>query len=127
MISRSPRGFAPLIESEIFMDVHGVAAGVDPDPSATRSRICRMCATEVLLWGLKDWWVQERAKGGLAEHIMKRPDCLEGAQCSRQKEHGMLSLHFAARALPVTHIITFSTQLMLKNVSFCTPQSTNPA
>ena len=70
------------------MEVHAVAGGVDPDPAAPRQRICRVCATEVLLWGLRDWWVQERKKGFLEEEVMKRPDCAEGSRCSRQKEHG---------------------------------------
>lgn len=88
MILRSPRQFAPLIESEIFLDVHGVAAGVDPDPSAPRTRVCRMCAAEVLFWGLREWWAQERKKGFLEEHVLKRPDCVEGMQCPRQKDQG---------------------------------------
>lgn len=88
IITRSPRQFAPLIESDIFMDVHGVSGGADPGPNAPRNRICRMCATEVLLWGLKEWWVQERKKGFLEEHVMKRPDCPDGSACARQKDHG---------------------------------------
>lgn len=88
MITSSPRGFTPLIENDLFMDVHPVTAGIDPDPSAPRNRVCRMCATEILLWGLKEWWVLERRKGFLEEQILKRPDCLDGAMCSRQKDHG---------------------------------------
>ncbi|KAI0699101.1 hypothetical protein BC835DRAFT_1332276 [Cytidiella melzeri] len=87
MISRTPRQFAPMIESDLFIDVHGVTPGTDPDPSAPRNRICRMCATEVLLWGLREWWIKERKKGFLEDSILKRPDCLEGSQCIRQKEH----------------------------------------
>jgi hypothetical protein len=90
MISSMPRQFAPLIESDLFMDVHPVSPGVDPDPTAPRNRICRMCATEVLLWGLKEWWVQERKKGFLEDHIAKRPDCPDGGGCGRQKDAGEL-------------------------------------
>ncbi|OSD07204.1 hypothetical protein PYCCODRAFT_1381772, partial [Trametes coccinea BRFM310] len=86
-IQNQPRGFAPLIELEIFMDLHPVMGGVDPDPSAPRTRICRMCAAEVLLYGLRDWWIRERKKGFLEEHVMARPDCPEGSQCPRQKDH----------------------------------------
>ena len=102
MIMSMPRGFAPLIESDIFLDVHPVTAGTDPDPSAPRNRICRMCATEILLWGLREWWVIERRKGFLDEGILKRPDCPEGMACSRQKHHGAYMLpwaHFPSRLL----------------------------
>ncbi|KZT12057.1 uncharacterized protein LAESUDRAFT_733924 [Laetiporus sulphureus 93-53] len=92
-IQSQPRQFAPLIELDLFMDVHGVAGGVDPDLNAPRNRICRVCATEVFLWGLRDWWVRERRKGFLADWVVKRPDCPEGSLCSRQKDH-------------VNHIIT---------------------
>lgn len=88
MILRTPRQFAPLIESDLFVDVHGVTPGVDPDPSAPRNRICRMCATEILLWGLREWWIQERKKGFLEEALLKRPDCPEGNTCSRQRDQG---------------------------------------
>ncbi|KAI9058378.1 hypothetical protein FKP32DRAFT_1636390 [Trametes sanguinea] len=86
-IQSQPRQFAPLIELDIFTDLHPVMGGVDPDPSAPRTRICRMCAAEVLLYGLRDWWIRERKKGFLEEHVMARPDCPEGSQCPRQQEH----------------------------------------
>ncbi|KAH8104575.1 hypothetical protein BXZ70DRAFT_888072 [Cristinia sonorae] len=88
MILQTPRQFEPLFERDLFMDVHGVSGGVDPNPTAPRQKICRACATEVLLWGLRDWWVQERKKGFLEEAIMKRPDCPDGNECVRQKDHG---------------------------------------
>ncbi|KAI0345769.1 hypothetical protein BDW22DRAFT_911355 [Trametopsis cervina] len=88
MILRSPRQFAPLIELDLFADMHGVVAGNEPDPNAPRSRICRMCATEVLLWGLREWWIQERKKGLLEASVAQRPDCPQGGMCSRQKDHG---------------------------------------
>ncbi|KAI0771264.1 hypothetical protein BD413DRAFT_552367 [Trametes elegans] len=86
-LQRQPRQFAPLIELELFMDLHPVPGGVDPNPNAPRNRICRMCAAEVLLYGLRDWWIRERKKGFLEEHVMARPDCPEGSQCPRQKDH----------------------------------------
>jgi len=46
-----------------------------------------MCATEVLLYGLKDWWIRERKKGLLDTNIASRPDCPDGTTCRRQKEH----------------------------------------
>ncbi|OJT13976.1 hypothetical protein TRAPUB_9460 [Trametes pubescens] len=82
-----PRGFAPLIELDLFMDLHPVPGGIDPDPNAPRTRICRMCSAEVLLYGLRDWWIRERKKGFLEEHVMARPDCAQGGQCPRQKDH----------------------------------------
>ncbi|EMD39929.1 hypothetical protein CERSUDRAFT_46110 [Gelatoporia subvermispora B] len=87
-IQNQPRQFAPLIDSELFMDLYTVGGGVDPDPSAPRHKICRLCATEVLLFGLREWWVRERKKGFLDEAVLKRPDCPEGSACSRQKDHG---------------------------------------
>ncbi|KAI0632141.1 hypothetical protein C8Q77DRAFT_1218635 [Trametes polyzona] len=86
-IQGQPRQFAPLIELDLFVDLHPVPGGIDPNPNAPRTRICRMCAAEVLLYGLRDWWVRERKKGFLEEHIMARPDCPQGSQCARQKDH----------------------------------------
>ncbi|KAI0070394.1 hypothetical protein K474DRAFT_816152 [Panus rudis PR-1116 ss-1] len=88
MIQHSPRQFAPLFDLNLFENIHHVQGGVDPDPNAARRRICRLCAAEILLWGLRDWWVQERKKGFLEEEVMSRPDCPEGNGCTRQKEHG---------------------------------------
>ncbi|KZT19495.1 hypothetical protein NEOLEDRAFT_1077597 [Neolentinus lepideus HHB14362 ss-1] len=87
-LQSQPRGFAPLIELELFADVHGVASGTDPDPTAPRSRICRICATEVLLWGLRDWWIRERQKGFLEEDVLRRKDCPDGWGCQKQKDLG---------------------------------------
>ena len=77
-----------MIDLELFVDNHNVSPGVDPDPNAPRNRICRLCASEILLWGLRDWWVRERQKGFLEEDIMARKDCAEGQACSRQKDLG---------------------------------------
>jgi len=86
-----PRGFAPLIELDLFVDVHSVPPGPEPGLDAPRQRICRMCAAEVLLYGLKDWWIRERKKGLLDANIAERPDCPDGTTCRRQKEHGKVS------------------------------------
>ena len=88
-ILSQPRMFAPLIELDLFLDVHNVPAGPEPSIDSPRERICRMCATEVLLYGLKDWWVRERKKGFLDASVTERPDCPEGPTCRRQKEQGM--------------------------------------
>jgi hypothetical protein len=72
----------------LFVDIHSVTAGIDENPDAPRNRICRQCATEVMLWGIKDWWIRERQKGFLEETVTRRPDCKEGASCSRQKDLG---------------------------------------
>ncbi|KAH9922815.1 uncharacterized protein BXZ73DRAFT_51208 [Epithele typhae] len=86
-IQSQPRGFAPLIELDLFAEMYQVPGGADPGPSTPRTRICRLCATEVLLYGLREWWVRERRKGFLEEHVMARPDCPDGTQCPRQKNH----------------------------------------
>ncbi|KAI0269792.1 hypothetical protein BC834DRAFT_819972 [Gloeopeniophorella convolvens] len=86
-IQAQPRKFAPLVELDLFVDVHGVQPGPDPGPDAPRQRICRMCATEVLLYGLKDWWIRERRKAYLDGSLPDRPDCPEGPACRRQREH----------------------------------------
>ncbi|KAM5535019.1 hypothetical protein V8D89_011247 [Ganoderma adspersum] len=96
-IQNQPRQFAPLIEQEMFMDVHPVASGIDPDPRAPRRRICRVCAAEILLFGLREWWVRERKKGFLEPHVLARPDCPDGSQCPRQRHH--------AHAKEFNHII----------------------
>ncbi|KAG6910689.1 hypothetical protein DXG01_008733 [Tephrocybe rancida] len=80
-------GFKPLMELELFSDIHGVAPGIDPDPEAPRAYTCRHCATEVFLWGLREWWVRERQKGFLEETAMSRKDCPDGRMCMRQTEH----------------------------------------
>lgn len=88
-IQSQPRGFQPLIEANIFSDIHGVAAGMDPNPDSPRTRICRLCAAEVFLWGLKEWWIRERQKGFLEPNITSRKDCPDGSTCVHQKDLGM--------------------------------------
>lgn len=88
-IQKQPRGFMTLIELDLFTDIHGVTPGTEPNTNAPRNRICRPCAAEVLLWGLKDWWIRERQKGFLEEGLMNRNDCPEGSSCTLHKEdHG---------------------------------------
>jgi len=87
-IQSQPNGFRPLIELDLFVDIHSVTAGIDENPNAPRNRICRHCATEVMLWGIKEWWIRERQKGYLEETVTRRPDCKEGSSCSRQKDLG---------------------------------------
>ncbi|KNZ81289.1 E3 ubiquitin-protein ligase CHFR, partial [Termitomyces sp. J132] len=87
-IRSQPRGFKPLIERELFSDIHAVAPGVDPDPEAPRLNSCRHCASEVFFWGFKDWWVRERQKGFLEGVVMSRRDCPNGEACGRQTDHG---------------------------------------
>jgi E3 ubiquitin-protein ligase CHFR len=82
----SPNGFAPLLDLELFMDLHSVPAGPDPGPGTPRQRICRLCASEVMLWGLRDWWLRERSKGNVSAAVLERPNCVEGRLCQRQKD-----------------------------------------
>ncbi|KAA1469939.1 hypothetical protein DENSPDRAFT_652747 [Dentipellis sp. KUC8613] len=85
-ISHQPRKFAPLLERDLFTDVHNVVPGPDPGIDSPRQRICRMCATEVLLYGLRDWWVRERQRGFLDPSVMNRPDCPDGSHCEKQHD-----------------------------------------
>ncbi|KAH8113566.1 hypothetical protein DFH11DRAFT_1599391 [Phellopilus nigrolimitatus] len=71
----------PLIEQDLFMDMHAVAGGIDSDPSAPRRSICRLCAAEIFLYGLRDWWVRERRKAVLDGTLADRKDCPEGRNC----------------------------------------------
>jgi E3 ubiquitin-protein ligase CHFR len=87
-IQTQPGAFLPLIQLELFVDVHALPAGTDPDPDAPRSRICRQCAAEVFLYGLRDWFLRERQKGFLEESVLSRKDCQDGAECSRQRDLG---------------------------------------
>ncbi|KAG6897755.1 hypothetical protein C0992_011424 [Termitomyces sp. T32_za158] len=86
-IQSQPRGFKPLIERDLFSEMHGVAPGIDSDPEAPRVNVCRQCATEVFFWGFKDWWVRERQKGFLEEAVTNRKDCPDGEACGRQTDH----------------------------------------
>jgi E3 ubiquitin-protein ligase CHFR len=85
-VQSQPRGFSPLFEQDLFTDIHGVTPSPDLNPEAPRSNICRLCAAEVLLWGLREWWVRERQKGFLEETVTRRRDCPEGSGCERQRD-----------------------------------------
>lgn len=91
--------------------MHSVAAGIDDNPNALRNRICRHCATEVLLWGLKEWWIRERQKGHLDAAIANRPDCEQGSSCSRQKDLGT--------SHPERHLDLLRWHLTLSDFSTC--------
>ncbi|KAJ7600828.1 hypothetical protein C8J56DRAFT_911399 [Mycena floridula] len=96
-----PSAFKVLIENELFIDLHSVSAGIDPDPDAPRTRICRPCSSELLINGLKDWWIRERQKGFLEESVLSRKDCPDGSLCHRQKD--------LAHAKDFNHIPSIST------------------
>ncbi|KIY72468.1 hypothetical protein CYLTODRAFT_367464, partial [Cylindrobasidium torrendii FP15055 ss-10] len=87
-IQSSPAKFQPLFDLDLFSDLYSVGPTSDPTPNPERRRICRMCATEVLLWGLRDWWVRTRTLDPA------RVDCPEGGACERQKDLGAcVALH----------------------------------
>ncbi|KAF9651611.1 hypothetical protein BDM02DRAFT_3110352 [Thelephora ganbajun] len=85
-IQNTPEQFTPLFDQELFTDIHGVAGGIDPNPTAPRQKICRWCATEVFLWGIRDWWIRERRKGRVSTAILDKPDCTSGKSCRNQKD-----------------------------------------
>lgn len=87
-IQNTSERFTPLFDQDLFTEIHGVAGGVDPDPTAPRQKICRWCATEVFLWGIRDWWIRERRKGGVSAVILDKPDCPSGKSCRNQKDPG---------------------------------------
>lgn len=84
-----------------------------------------MCAAEVLVWGLKLWWIQERKKGFLEPSVLSRPDCAEGAECARQKDqtHAKECMYFLffspddASYLQFCRIYQSTTSLVLQNLS----------
>ncbi|CAE6421180.1 unnamed protein product [Rhizoctonia solani] len=59
-----------------------------PPPSSRRRRICRECATEMFLSGLKDWWSREMrtsiGKERLPVWVVSRRACETGESCSEQ-------------------------------------------
>lgn len=85
-IQNTPEQFTPLFDQDLFTEIHGVAGGVDPDPTAPRQKICRWCAAEVFLWGIRDWWIRERRKGRVSAAILSKPDCTSGKSCRNQKD-----------------------------------------
>ncbi len=78
-----------MFDADLFSDIHNVSpGGPDPDPSAPRRRICRLCASEVMLYGLREWWIEERRKGFLEGPMVERKDCADGRDCRRQQDLG---------------------------------------
>ncbi|CAE6503632.1 unnamed protein product [Rhizoctonia solani] len=63
-----------------------------PPPSSRRRRICRECATEVFLFGLKDWWAREMrtpiGKERLPVWVVSRQVCESGEACVEQMNNG---------------------------------------
>ncbi|KEP53223.1 putative RING finger protein [Rhizoctonia solani 123E] len=59
-----------------------------PTPPSRRRRICRECATEVFLSGLKDWWAREMrtpiGKERLPVWVVSRQVCGSGDACAEQ-------------------------------------------
>ncbi|KAG5639439.1 hypothetical protein H0H81_002310 [Sphagnurus paluster] len=102
-IQSQPRGFKPLMEMELFSDIHGVTPGTDSDPDGPRNNVCRQCSAEVFLWGLREWWVRERQKGFLEENIMKKTNCPDGRACDRQIDlsHAREFNHIFANPEPI--------------------------
>ncbi|KLO16760.1 hypothetical protein SCHPADRAFT_822691 [Schizopora paradoxa] len=87
--SSKPNGFAPMFDADLFTDIHNVSpGGPDPNPSAPRQKICRLCASEVMLYGLRDWWIEERRKGFLEGPMVDRKDCPDGRHCRKQQDLG---------------------------------------
>ncbi|KZW00890.1 hypothetical protein EXIGLDRAFT_745330 [Exidia glandulosa HHB12029] len=82
-LSTSPRGFATLVSSGLFNDVHGAGAA-DPESTAPRRRVCRDCAGEIFISSLMLWWVMERKKGDVDASVTNRPDCKSGPRCENQ-------------------------------------------
>lgn len=97
-VQSQPRGFATLIEQDVFSDIHGHGEQV-LNPERPMNGICRICALEILLWGIRDWWVRERWKGLLDENVMNRKDCVDGQTCSNQRDLGIRFLHLFIQPL----------------------------
>lgn len=91
-IVKQPQGFTALIDSGAFDDIHNVSGGEDPDPSAPRRRICRLCAAQVLVYGLKGWWIRERKKAKASGNFLIREDCPQGENCGRQVDPSVFSI-----------------------------------
>ena len=85
-VQKLPRGFGTLIDLELFSDIHAVAPGIELNPDAPRNRACRLCAAEIFLWGLKEWWLREREKGGPDAPNNTRRDCPDAATCTRYRD-----------------------------------------
>ncbi|EJC98998.1 uncharacterized protein FOMMEDRAFT_95139 [Fomitiporia mediterranea MF3/22] len=87
-IQSQPEGFRPLIEQDLFMDMHAVPPAAESEANAPRRLICRLCAAEVFLYGLRDWWVRERHNAVRDGILEARKDCPEGGSCTRIEDPG---------------------------------------
>ncbi|KJA23176.1 hypothetical protein HYPSUDRAFT_138038 [Hypholoma sublateritium FD-334 SS-4] len=97
-VQKLPRGFGTLIDLELFSDIHAVAPGIELNPDAPRNRACRLCAAEIFLWGLKEWWLREREKGPEVPGAARR-DCPDAATCTRRDDTGACSFCSDRRCL----------------------------
>ncbi|CAE6435348.1 unnamed protein product [Rhizoctonia solani] len=76
-----------------------------PPPSSRRRRICRECATEVFLSGLKDWWAREMCtpigKERLPVWVVSRQTCGNGDACAEQlnNDHAKSFCHVVGPAI----------------------------
>ncbi|KAJ3842804.1 hypothetical protein F5878DRAFT_359975 [Lentinula raphanica] len=84
-ILEQPGQFQPLIASELFTIAHS-GPSVEPESSDPPHKICRLCACEIFIWGIKDWWIRERRKAFVDKILMQRKDCPEGSACAMQSE-----------------------------------------
>lgn len=101
--TKLPQGFAVMIASGVFNDMHGPGIA-NPDPSAPRRKACRDCAGEIFISSLMLWWILERKKAQLDEHVAARPNCGNGPHCEMQSnlEHAKEFNHIIALADPNT-------------------------
>ncbi|CAE7195726.1 unnamed protein product [Rhizoctonia solani] len=90
---RAPNGStssipAPPSTTSILASSSTPSIPVPPLPSSRRRRICRECATEVFLSGLKDWWAREMrtpiGKERLPVWVASRQVCESGETCAEQ-------------------------------------------
>ncbi|CAE6527540.1 unnamed protein product [Rhizoctonia solani] len=74
-----------------------------PTPPSRRRRICRECATEVFLSGLKDWWAREMrtpiGKERLPVWVVSRQVCGSGDACAEQMNNGKWGCLFRSNKL----------------------------
>lgn len=76
-----------MIDRGLFDDLYNVGGGDDPDPNAPRQRICWRCSVQVLIYGMREWWIRERRfviGGGGVLSMDERKDCVDGEHCGRQ-------------------------------------------
>ncbi|CAE6441856.1 unnamed protein product [Rhizoctonia solani] len=89
---RAPNGSMssiPIPPSTTSISTSPLASSIPvPTPPSRRRRICRECATEVFLSGLKDWWAREMrtpiGKERLPVWVVSRQVCGSGEACVEQ-------------------------------------------